>query len=264
MNKYLRFLLLISFLGISNYAFAWGRTGHRVIVKIADNHLSKKTKKEIKKIVGDQPLEYWAGWSDFIKSDSVWNRQTSSWHYLNFPGGLDKSQFNEFLKESSEQNIYKRIQILTEELKNRKNLTQEEKQHKLYFLIHLIGDIHQPLHIGREEDLGGNKFQVKWFNQTTNLHSVWDTKIIDFQKYSYTEYAEMLDFHDKKYNEKLSAGGLDDWMFDCYTQTNFIYAHTIPGENLRWDYEYLHHDLLENQLLKGGLRLAKVLNEIFR
>jgi len=263
MKKHITFILVCFFTLNSTEAFAWGTTGHRVVAEIAENHLSCKTKRQIKKIIGNQPLAYWANWPDFIKSDSGW-KMADSWHYLNFPGGLSKESFNETLNNSSDENLYKRTLILIDELKNHKNLSPEKKREDFYFLIHLIGDAHQPLHIGREEDLGGNKIEIEWFKQTTNLHSLWDSKLVDFQQYSYTEYAEVLDFHDRKYNKKLTEGNLNDWLFDCYQKSENIYANVKPGDKLSYKYNYDYVSTLKEQLLKGGLRLAKVLNEVLR
>lgn len=262
MKKFVCHFVLIVFLLISSNASAWGTTGHRVIAEIAENHLSCKAKRQIKKIIGEQPLAYWANYPDFLKSNPDW-KMADSWHYINFPSGLTKLDFEENLNNSSDENLYKRSLILIEELKN-KNITQEKKLENLYFLIHLIGDAHQPLHVGREEDLGGNKIQVEWFRDTTNLHSLWDTKLVDFQNYSYTEYAQVLDFHDKKFNKNLTEGNLNNWLFDSYQKSEIIYSQAKSGDKLSYKYNFDNVAILEEQLLKGGLRLAKVLNEIFK
>ena len=256
-------LLVLGLLLTSVYSFAWGTTGHRVVAEIAENHLNCKAKRQIKKIIGKQPLAYWSNYPDFLKSDSKW-KMADSWHYLNFPGGLNRTEFDQTLENSSDENLYKRTLIIIEELKNHKNLSLEKKHENLYFLIHLIGDAHQPLHIGREEDLGGNKIEVEWFRNKTNIHSLWDSKLIDFQQYSYTEYAQVLDFHNKKFNKTLTAGNLNDWLYDSYQKAEDIYANTKAGDKLWFPYNYQYVSTLEEQLLKGGLRLAKVLNEIFK
>ncbi|SMC34020.1 S1/P1 nuclease [Moheibacter sediminis] len=262
MKNLTRFLVLTIFLFATIQAYAWGTTGHRVVAEIAENHLSNKAKKQLKKIIGEQPLAYWANWGDFVKSNPDW-KMADSWHYINFPSGLSQLDFEENLNNSSDENLYKRSLIIIDELKNNKNLSLQKKQENLYFLIHLIGDAHQPLHIGREEDLGGNKIQVEWFRDQTNLHSLWDTKLVDFQNYSYTEYAEVLDFHDKKFNQNLTHGNLNNWLFDSYQKAEIIYNNAKSGDKLSYKYNYDNVSMLEEQLLKGGLRLAKVLNHVF-
>lgn len=263
MKKILATFAVLLFFGMHNHVFAWGKTGHRIIAEIAERHLTSKTKRNIQKISGKQSLAYWADWSDFIKSDPELNRTTSSWHYLNFPEKLNREQFDSVLYASSDEFLYKRTKLIINQLKNRKDDPKEVQQQNLYFLIHLMGDLHQPLHVGREEDLGGNKLEIKWFNNTTNIHSFWDTKFVEFQEYSYSEYAHILDFHSKKDNAMMASGELEDWFYDSYKKVEFIYDNVKKGDNLRYEYDYKHKAILEEQLLKGGLRLAKVLNKIF-
>lgn len=263
MKFLVKMISVFVFLLISNFVFGWGKTGHRVVAEIAENNLTVKAKKQIMKITNSQSMVYWVNYPDFIKSDSELYKTTSSWHYLDFPENLNRNGFDLFLEKSSDQNLYKRTLIFINQLKNRRNLSNEEQIKALYFLTHLIGDAHQPLHLGREEDQGGNKIQLKWFGSNTNLHSLWDDKLVDFQKYSYTEYARILDYHTKDFNRNLTAGNLEDWLYDSYLQSGRIYSNVKQGDDLKYNYDYEHIDLLESQLLKAGLRLAKILNEIF-
>lgn len=246
----------------SSNIWAWGTTGHRVVAEIAEKNLSRKAKREIKKIIGNQKLAYWANWPDFIKSDTSW-KFADFWHYVNIPGNLSYDAFLTELDHSSEDNLYKRTLILIEELK-KKELPLEKKQQYLYFLIHIIGDAHQPLHVGRAEDLGGNKVTVEWFGSKTNLHTVWDSKLVDFEKYSYTEYADVLNRLSKKEIKEVQDGSLENWIYDSYTVSNKIYSEVTKDENLKYRYQYLNKERVEQQLQKGGLRLSKVLNEIFK
>ncbi|MBB1149179.1 MULTISPECIES: S1/P1 nuclease [unclassified Myroides] len=261
--KKILFGLALTFCFLQTTAiFAWGTTGHRVIAEIAERNLNKKAKKELQKIIGKQQLAYWANWPDFIKSDPTW-KFADSWHYLNLPGNLSRAAFDQELADSTDENLYKRALVLMEELKSN-SLTLEEKQQKLYFLIHIIGDAHQPLHIGRSEDLGGNRIKVEWFRKPTNLHSLWDSALVDFDKYSYTEYATVLDIHGKEHNKSLVSGSLEDWIYDSYTSANAIYNSVEESENLSYRYHFDFKDTVEEQLLKGGLRLAKLLNELYK
>lgn len=131
------------------------------------------------------------------------------------------------------------------------------------FLIHLVGDLHQPLHVGRAEDLGGNKINVTYFGQNTNLHSLWDSKLVEDQKYTYTEFANLLDIKSKDEVKQIQSGTLEEWLFDSHKIANSIYYQTPKDSKLSYDYNYRFESTLERQLLYGGLRLAKVLNDIF-
>lgn len=263
MKKWLVKLAVVAIFFQTIPSFAWGTTGHRVVAEIAERNISKKTKKKITQIIGKQKLAYWANWPDFIKSDPKWN-YANSYHYVNIPSGLGKEAFVWALDQTSEENLYKKGMFFIDQLKHNKNLSKETQQQYLYFIIHMIGDAHQPLHIGREEDLGGNKITVEWFKKKTNIHSLWDSKLIDFEQYSYTEYADVLDVLDPKQKKFWMSGSFADWIFDSYTQANFIYAHVHEGDSLGYSYHYENKERLEQQLTKGGLRLAVVLNDIFK
>lgn len=262
MKSFLKLVLLLTALNSTSMSFAWGITGHRIIAEIAERNLSRKAKKEIKKIIGNQKMAYWANWPDFIKSDKSF-QYADSWHYINIPGNLPYEVFVTELKNSSNENLYKRISILADDLK-KGDLPSEKKQQYLYFLIHLLGDAHQPLHIGRADDLGGNKITVEWFGERTNIHSVWDSKLVDYEKYSYTEYADVLNILSKKQIKDIQNGTLEAWLYDSYSISNVIYDGVKSNDHLKYGYPYLHKEHVEQQLLKGGLRLSKMLNEIFK
>ncbi|MBS1622222.1 MAG: S1/P1 nuclease [Bacteroidetes bacterium] len=245
-------------------SFCWGVIGHRVVAEIAQHHLTHKAKKELRKIFGKETLAQWANWPDFIKSDTTntWSH-ASKWHYVDLPANLTKEEFISDLKKLPGENLYTQIQAMMKQVADH-SLSIEQRQIALRFLIHLIGDLHQPLHVGRDEDQGGNKIKVFWFDRPTNLHSVWDNALVDFQQYSYTEYAGILDIAGKDQIKEWQDSSLEDWFYDSYLLANKIYALTPPDAKLSYRYNYLFKNDLDNQLLKGGLRLAKVLNEVLR
>lgn len=246
----------------SSSAFAWGTTGHRVIAEIAENNMDHSSKAELRKLIGKQKLAYWANWPDFIKSDTtgVW-KQADVWHYINIPPQKNLVDFKLALTQQAGPNLYTQIKVLKEQLKNRKT-PYADRNIALRFLIHLVGDLHQPLHTGRAEDLGGNKIRLTYFGDKTNLHSLWDSKIVESQGYSYTEFARVLDTLNSTQKKKVQLGNLEEWFFDSHQIANTVYAKTPGDKNYSYDYNYLFTATLERQLLYGGLRLAKVLNEV--
>jgi len=128
--------------------------------------------------------------------------------------------------------------------------------------VHFLGDMMQPMHTGREEDLGGNLIKIQFFKKDTNLHSLWDSGLIDNTKYSYTEYARVLDVKSKEEIKQIQSGSLEDWLYESHQAANQLYVSVKPGENYSYDYQEQYKDLLERQLLHAGLRLAKILNEV--
>lgn len=259
MRPSLRLLFLSFFLLCYQLAFCWGLTGHRVVAEIAENHLSKKAKKELRKLIGRETLAWWANWPDFIKSDSNW-RHASSWHYVDGPGHLSKDSFLTAIKNVPGKTLYTQIPAMIAQLKD-KSQSIEQRRIALAFLVHLIGDLHQPLHVGNSADEGGNKITVYWFNEKTNLHSVWDTYLINYQQYSYTEYSHLLDIAGKEQIETWQNSSLDDWFYESHLVSDIIYDSTPNESKLSYNYNFKFQQILNEQLLKGGIRLARVLNE---
>ena len=257
-------LVFICFLALQHqYVSAWGLTGHRVIAEIAENHLNKKAKKNIHKIIGNQKLAYWSNWADFIKSDPdpALNRTGSS-HFVNTAANLNYDQFVQALGVSPEHNLYKTYKRIKAEAQQ-KNGSLKDQQQNLYFLIHILGDAHQPMHVSRAEDLGGNKIEVDFFGKKSNIHRVWDSELVDGEQYSYTEYARVLDIYSPSYYKQYTTTGLEQWLFESHEIANAIYDDVAKNANLRYEYGYKYKYIMENCLLKAGIRLAHELNEIY-
>lgn len=249
----------------TNTAKAWGPIGHRVVGEIASFHLSQKARQAISGIIGNETLAMIANWPDFIKSDTTGQyKHTSPWHYLDFPGHCTRAVFDSIMAAATGENLHTMTVAMVKELKSPAT-PKARKRFALSFLVHMIGDMHMPLHVGRDEDMGGNKIQVSWFDRPTNLHRVWDEHLVDFQQYSYTEYANILNrVVTRPQAGTLQSGSYSDWMWESHVLSDKIYDRTSNGDKLSYRYNYLFAEDLNNQLLKGGLRLARVLNETFK
>lgn len=241
--------------------FAWGMTGHRIVGEVASRHLSSKAKAAIKKILGTESLAMASNWADFVKSDSTY-KYLDTWHYVNLPVGLDRAAIYNFLDMEKEANIYNKTLEMIEILK-KPGATLSERQMAMRLLIHFIGDMNQPMHTARKEDLGGNRVSVMWFNEKTNLHSLWDSKLIDHQQLSYTEYANAVDNASPIELVNLKKGTIRDAVYDAYQASNKIYSMTKPDAKLSYRYNFDFLELLNIQLRNGGIRLAQVLNNIY-
>ncbi len=243
------------------YSMAWGVLGHRVIGEIADHHLSAKARKEIKKILENESLAMVSNWGDFIKSDKSYD-SLYSWHYINLLPGMNAEQFYETIKNDTPANLYNRLGFIIEELKSKK-LPKEKKIMYLKLLVHFVGDSHQPMHTGRPEDRGGNNIKLYWFNKPTNLHRIWDEQLVEFQQLSYTEHAKAIDYSNLSQRQKWQTQSVSEWIYESYQIAEKLYAEVKPGDKLGYNYNYLHMDTMNQQLLKGGIRLAGILNQIF-
>ncbi|MEX0290357.1 MAG: S1/P1 nuclease [Flavobacteriaceae bacterium] len=236
----------------------WSKTGHRVIGEVAQQYLKGKAKRAIKDLLDGQSLAAVANFADEIKADSTF-RRFSAWHYVNFPanekyGDSPVSPYGDLMV-----GIQECIRIVKAEQSSR-----ADKIFYLKMLIHLIGDLHQPMHVGRLEDKGGNDLQVQWFNNGTNLHKIWDAHMINDYGMSYSELASKLPEVSRAERRQIQEGDIFDWVEESQEIANEVYESVEIGEKLFYRYGYKWWGTVETQLQKGGLRLAKVLNELFK
>jgi len=250
------FSLTVFFISISS-VHAWGPTGHRVTGQIAEQHLTKKAKRNIDALLNGDSLALVSTYADEIKSDRNYIKY-SPWHYVNIPFG---ETYEEHPKNKSGDIVFgieKSIKVLEDV-----NASQADKVFYLKMLIHLIGDLHQPLHVGIAEDKGGNDFQVRWFNRGTNLHRVWDSQMIESYQMNYTELTSNAKRLTKSEKKAIQSGDYMDWLYESRELMMDIYNNTEIGDKLGYDYMYLYMDTVRAQLQNGGLRLAALLNDIF-
>lgn len=252
------YILVFFFIFINFSAFSWGPTGHRATGEIAQQNLSKKAEKAIENLLEGQSLALVSTFGDDIKSDKQYWKY-SAWHYVNIPFG---TSYNEYPKNKDGDIVYgitKAIEVLKDA-----EATREDQIFYLKMLVHFIGDLHQPLHVGIADDKGGNDFQVRWFNQGTNLHRVWDSQILESYGMSYSELSTNVKKLTKEEKKNIQSGDFMDWLNDSRELMEDIYKHTEIGEKLGYEYMYRYMDTLRFQLQKGGLRLASLLNEIYK
>ncbi len=235
----------------------WSKTGHRVIGEVAQEHLNGKARRAIKKLLDGQSLAAVSNFADEIKADSIY-RKFSSWHYVNIPKGKKYGDVEPFKYGDLVTGIEECIRIIKDDKSSRK-----DRVFYLKMLIHFIGDLHQPMHVGRLEDKGGNDIQVQWFNNGSNLHKVWDANMINDYGMSYTELTAKLPQLNKKRKKEIQEGAVLDWVEESQQLADRVYESVEVGEKLYYRYGYVWWATVEDQLQKGGLRLAKVLNDIF-
>jgi len=250
-------LIVVLFL---SQIFSWGDTGHRSVGHIAEQHLSLDAYNQIVYLLDGESLARVSTWPDEIKSNPLY-KQYGQWHYINLP--LDKEWFEIERLQGGDimMAIDKCIDVLKDDIS-----TKEVKAFHLKFLVHLIGDVHQPMHTGRYEDWGGNKIEAHWYGHPpTNLHLIWDSNMIEHYNLSYTELSKfVIDEHN---NTKVFQGNVEDWVMeshnyvkDIYKDFNDPFLNTYDKAEL---YMYDNFPLVKKRLYQGGIRLAGVLNKIY-
>ena len=236
-------------------ALAWGKTGHRAIAAIADPHLSGLARAHIREIIGVESLDEAATWPDEMRSDPspFWQKTASPWHYVTL-GGYAYDQ------PPPEGDALTALNRFTTMLRD-PAASKADRQLALRFIVHLVGDLHQPLHAGKPGDRGGNDVKVTWFGRSTNLHAVWDSALVDDQQLSFTELAERLQRHTD------SADVIAWWVANpvvWIAESAQIRDRVYPdGSELGYDYVYRHTPTANRRIQQAGVRLAAYLNALF-
>lgn len=254
--------ILLIFSNIQVYA--WGAKGHDIVAYIAEKHLTAKAKKQVKAILGGKSLVYYATWLDNVQNSPYWEagyKRTKTWHYMNIDSGFTVAT----MPKLASGDVLTATNMLIDSLTNyRQELNDSVCSDYVRMLIHLIGDLHCPMHIGRKSDIGGNKFNVKWFKQNSSLHKIWDTKLLEsVHAWSYSEWQANIDNCKKAEFKRIVSGTPNDWLQETHRLTEQIYNYAQEGENYSYQYMYDYQHAIERQLLAAGYRLARTLNEIF-
>jgi len=235
----------------------WGQVGHYVTGEIAEHYLTDKAEERVKEILGTTSMQMATVWMDDIRSDPAYD-YTSTWHWTTIPDGMRY----EDSEQQEDGDIIWALETLIDELKNG-DLNETEEREKLKMVMHMIGDIHQPMHVGNGEDRGGNDVRVQWMGDNSNLHRVWDTDMLMSLNLSYSEFAEELLLMATE--EKVVDWQKDtvrEWAHESMAHRDQVY--NVPGNmRLSYEYRYENKDLLFERLLKAGVRMAGVLNEIY-
>lgn len=253
MNKSFYFILVF-FLSIliPVKSFAWGNKGHAIVSEVAFNYLDANTKKIVLQYLDGMTIEEASNWMDNLRDDHSYDYM-KPYHYVNFEKGED-------VYNKSGNNIISILISTIEELKNYKNLPKEEVKIKLCILFHLIGDLHQPLHVGYGVDKGGNMFQVNFNNKGTNLHSFYDSGIIEYKKLTFQECLSSNKLSIEEI-ENIKNGNILNWATESRTYLDTIY--NTDGHKVSEDYVNINYPVIKNQLFKAGIRLSTLLNQIF-
>lgn len=247
--------LSILILFAATHAFGWGATGHRATGYIAEQYLTAKTKKKLATILGQESLAMVSTWMDEIRSDSTYD-YAITWHWTTIPDGKKYDD----VAANPDGKVVDMIQKFITDLKGKK-LSKKQEVETLKMLVHLVGDIHQPLHVGKPGDRGGNDVKLKWFRNDTNLHSVWDSGMIDDTRLSYTELATSLGKPDNLTVKKWQSASVRDWAHESMTYRPQVYD--IGNGNLSYQYGYKYFSIAKQRMLQAGVRLAGVLNSIY-
>lgn len=250
-------LLLCALLGALDL-LAWGQKGHDITAYIAECHLTPEAAARIDRVLGGHSPVYYANWLDNASHTPAY-AHTLTWHYMN----VDEGETLETMPRNPKGDVLSAVRDLVAKLE-RGGLDAAGEATALKMLIHLVGDMHCPMHAGHLSDLGGNRIPVLFFRSRTNLHAVWDTSLVEAaHKWSYTEWRQQIDRASDDEVAAMQAGEPGDWIAETQAICTQIYADTPEGTKISYDYIAEAAPVIERQFLRGGLRLAKLLNRIY-
>lgn len=269
-NRLLNVALGLTLLASASFGYSWGVIGHKIVGEIADRHLTAQTKKKIRTIFGKATLADMAVWADEIKSEPGKWKHTFPWHYVSID---DRYTVHNYPK-SDAGDVIVAMTAIRKNLADIGKLPKDEQMQNLAFYVHFMGDIHQPLHVGRTMDRGANRILTNFFGEYLNLHVVWDTTLIESKKLSFSEYADYLD-RDEVRSEFLETelvdGGPLDWAAESKEARGKVYDFDVEPRQqyinlptLKWQYRYATLPIIEDRLRIAGYRLAEELNTLLR
>ena len=243
---------------ISTQAFAWGQIGHRVTGLIAEQYLTPQAQAAIDAILPNEDLAEASTYADEMRShpSEYWKKTANPWHYVNVHKGEKYTE----ISIPEEGNAVTALEMFSKQLTSKKS-SLKEKQLALRFIVHIIGDLHQPFHTGTHLDKGATDVKLSFFWDKSNLHRVWDSGLIDRQKLSYTEWTHRL-------KRKISTQQAKEWMEinpEIWIDESVELRLTLypKHDEISWDYQYQSLPIIKQRLQMGGIRIAAYLNALF-
>ncbi len=256
-------------------AWGWSRYAHETTGHLAERHLSDEAKAAVAALLGEESLGSVGAWADQVRGD---RRDTAPYHYVNGPRDqLHPSHEDLHLPQGT---VYTAILMYRDQLTD-PSLSKDQRMEALKFLVHFVGDIHQPLHTGFGDDRGGNLFEVIYRDEPFNIHRYWDLNVIEprLDQLNSKEYAAYLDQAYSSDEKALWITQTDPepWVVEA---RRYIFSGLYPvPQRYEYDsgrertqpipvmddtYREVWMPVAELQLARSGLRLAGILNEVFQ
>lgn len=248
--------------GLTLLLASWGVTGHRTIGKIASGHLSVKAQAAVTELLGSESLADVSTYADQVRSQEQY-KYTAPWHYINMPSGLNEADFKDAVLKQEKDNVYIALQRCKETLGDTVK-SKEEKIFALKFIVHMVGDLHQPMHVSRSEDQGGNKIKVTFLGKPGNLHGLWDSGLPEHEGLSYEQLAAKIDHVTAKQIRNWQRDDELKWLYESYRLSEQLYVDAAKSPDFDEAYYQAHIPVFEQRMEMAGIRLAGVLNAIYK
>jgi nuclease S1 len=241
-----------------NLAYSWGPQGHRVVGTIAESNLAPEIKKNIVEEFNINNLADIANWADKIRRN---RKQENPWHYTNIKEGEWTYVVS---RDCPKRNcVVEKIKEFSAVLANIE-LPLKRRKIALKYLVHFVGDVHQPLHLGNRKDRGGGKIRLDYLGRNVTLHYLWDGGLIDWKRKNLLKYAKHLnaqlqDLEKSKWlHSKVNA-----WANESRSLA-LKYAYPLENNELSKTYISKGREILSQRMVQAGIRLADLLNQLLR
>lgn len=256
--------LALAMLAPSRPAMSWGGFGHEVVGAIAETRMSTPSITKARELLLVQTLQSVSTWADAVRPR---RQETAPLHYINFPWDSDEPSADDLA--TSVGNVYTAVTGYSERLADATR-PHAERAEALMFLVHFVGDLHQPMHCGLEADLGGNLILLRDRGYETNLHRVWDSGMFwtSYRDKSPEEFA--LSLMEQATPETIASYAaskrVEDWIRESRAimkSSAYKYHSTICEPGIDGDYVDYHLPIAEQRLIAAGIRLGDLLETIF-
>ena len=247
-------LTVLAVLLVNSAAFAWSEGGHSIVGLAAEGQLCSDAAAEIARLGDGQSLDEIGLWADRIREQPEW-AHSAPWHFVNIPDDGDPRRH----PEAAAGDVIAAIERFYGTLRSR-NASDEDRAIALRFLVHLVGDLHQPLHVGRAEDRGGNLINVTHAGRDTSLHGFWDFNVVRMRGLNIAEYAESIS-HDVQIAVLRDPGiRVRDWAVQVFELRDRVYGFDAATGRLDDEYLAMAEELAQQQLTLAAAHLANILN----
>lgn len=254
MKKFCFTITLVALISLPLLSFAWGKIGHSIVAEVAYSMLDKHTKDAVKEALGSTTLEEAASWMDEVRRQHEYDYM-KSWHYVNIAKGAN-------YVATKEDNIVNALNTAIHNLEHKDKLSAEELKMNLMVVFHLVGDLHQPLHVGYEDDKGGNTVQVQYLGKNGNLHTIWDSRIIESEHIKLDDCLVLAKRMTPAEITRLKEINIERWIQQPRPFLNDVY--NFQSNTLDQAYADRNKKIIEQQLTIAGIRLASVLEHTFK
>ena len=257
----MRYLLVIAFttifLTLSTKSYSWSKKGHELVAEIAFHFLDDSLKARVQRYLGKETIEEASVWMDEMRSNSYYDYM-KTWHYINIEKG------ESYKPSAKDRDIIIILNSCIHELNHKENLKSKNISEDLNLLFHLMGDLHQPLHVGYGIDRGGNDTHLSYLHKSfsTNLHSVWDDEIIETKNITLEDCLKHYNDYTPDEINDIQKIDLMNWMKQSRSLLDTVY--NFENNFIDQNYVDTNSIIIEKQILKAGLRLAAILKQDFK